>query len=234
MLPSLDAKPVILYRCRWRYGMSPGRTQPFDTAAVFRIAGYFPEIFENIRKTHFVHPIEQRTRIIEHTPRLGALFKQLRYEIAHALIALVENLGVMIVAAAQVIHHMLQIADYVGLFERLVGICYVWLMHMQRYRKCAFDVVPVNLALRQKNRVAVSGRSNKVLRAGYIRNIIYIRRQLSHFFLTLTNKPQQLSPSFCHYLVLSALLQPIHLLFAQSSLTSSILFYGVAGCCVVQ
>jgi hypothetical protein len=74
-----------------------------------------------------------------------------------------EYLGVMIVATAQMIHHMFQIADYIRRFERLVGIRYDWLMHVKRYRECAFDIVPVNFALRQKNRVTVSGRGNKVL-----------------------------------------------------------------------
>jgi len=131
---------------------------------------------------------------------------------------------------------MFQIADYVRRFERLVGIRYDWLMHVKRYRECAFDVVPVNPALRQKNRVAVHSRIDNILRAANIRHTIYIFRQLSHFFpyIKKTNHSNKTNRSFYQYLVLSALLQPIHLLFAQSSFTSSILFYGVANHCVAQ
>ncbi len=144
MLPRLDVQPVILYRRRWRNGVTPGRTKPLDASAISGFAGYRPECVKNVVELHLAHSVKQRARIIEHTSRLLSPFEQLRYKITHPLITRVEYLRVMIVAGIRMSHHMLQVADFFGLGKRLVGVRYDWLVHMQGYREGAFDVGPVN------------------------------------------------------------------------------------------
>ncbi len=74
--------------------------------------------------------MKQRAGIVEHHPRLFAFVDEVRNELAHALVAPVEDRRVVVVADTLVLHHVLQIADdrggvkigAAGRYQRLVHV----------------------------------------------------------------------------------------------------------------
>ena len=144
MLPRADVQAEILHRRRRRDGVAPRHAEPFDRVAITRVAGDALEVVEHVVQAHLAHPVEQRARILEHHARLFALVNQLRDELAHALVAPVEHRGVVIVADARVVHHVLEIADDLrGLQVRAAG-GNQRLVHVQGDGTGAVDILKIN------------------------------------------------------------------------------------------
>jgi hypothetical protein len=103
-------------------------------------------------QAHVPQAVEERAGIFEHHAGLPALVNQLRDELAHALVAPVKDGGVVVVADARVVHHVLEIADDVGGLQAAAAGRNQRLVHVQRDGAGALDAAKVHAALRQKHR----------------------------------------------------------------------------------
>jgi len=144
--------------------------------AIARIAGDGAETLEDVVEPHRVEPVKQGPRVVEHDAGLLARGDELRYELAHTLIAPVKNRGVVVVARIRMVHHVLEIADDLGPLGRLVRIGNQRLVHVQGDSVGALDIVPVDSAFGQENRFIITGRlGDRILRTGEIGQTVNVR-----------------------------------------------------------
>ena len=137
--------------------MAPGRAQPLHGAPHFGLAGDAPQAVDDIVGTQGAQAVQQRARVLEHDPRFAAFGEQRRDELAHARVAVLEDLRVVVVADARVLEHVLQVADEcrraqigaAGRDQRLV--------HVQRHGAGASDVVEADAAVFQEDRCIARG-----------------------------------------------------------------------------
>jgi 2-methylisocitrate lyase-like PEP mutase family enzyme len=114
MLPSLYVQAVVLHRRRRRNRMPPSGAEPFDGVAILDLARNPFEVVEDIVEPHIPQAVKQGPRVIKHHPRLPAFIQKLWNELAHALVAPVEDRCVVIIADILVVHHVFEIADHGG------------------------------------------------------------------------------------------------------------------------
>ena len=174
MLPGLDVQTEILHRRGRRHRVAPGVAQPFHRAPVARVAGDALQVVEHIVQAHLAQAVQQGAGVFQHHARLFAFIHELRDELAHALVAPVEDRGVVVIADARVIHHVLEIAD--DLRRAKVGAARrdQRLVHVQGAGKRALHAAPIDAALRQEDlapAAAAHGGSDLVLSAADIRQI---------------------------------------------------------------
>ena len=90
--------------------------------------------------------MQQAARVLEHDPRLLALVHELRNELAHALVAPVEDRRIVVVANAGVVHHRLEIADHTRGAKIVAAGRDHRLVHVQRIGETAFNRAEVDPA----------------------------------------------------------------------------------------
>ncbi len=171
VLPGAHMQPEILRRRRWRNRVAPWASKPLDCALVLGTAGQWAKAVENIARPHLSQSIEQGAGVFEHHPRFLALFKKLRHEIAHPLIAAKENAGVVVVADSRVFHHVLQVADDLGAAQDFAARRDQRLVHVQGDRTGAANVVERNTTVAQECRLIAARREcllDDILAAGQV------------------------------------------------------------------
>ncbi len=149
MLPSPHVQAVVLHGSGGRDGVAPRRSQPFDMPTADGIAGEVAEAVEDVVQAHLPEAMEQAARILEHDPRALAAPDQLGDELAHPLVAPVEDRGVVIVADLRMIHHVFEIADDGRPAQILAPGWNQGLVHVQRTREEAPGPLEVDPALGQ-------------------------------------------------------------------------------------
>ncbi len=95
-------------------GVAPGHAEPFHRPVVVRVAGDALEGVEDVAPAHLAQAVEEGAGVFQHDPRRLALPDQLRDELAHALVAPGEDGGIVVIADALVLHHVLEVADEGG------------------------------------------------------------------------------------------------------------------------
>ena len=96
--------------------------------------------------------MEQTPRILEHDAGLLALLDQLRNELAHSLVAPVEDGRVVIVADVGVVHHVLEVADDLCRVEVTAPGRDERLLHVEGVGKQALGLSKIDSALGQIHR----------------------------------------------------------------------------------
>src|SRR5581483_9375924 len=111
---------------------------------------------QNVSSAHLAQSIEKLAGIIEHDARTAALVNLFPNQVSNAGIAFGEDRRIVIIAAAGVPHHEIQIAD------QLIGSKVVpssrneWLLHMQGHGKTRTDPVQAKIGLMKVDRVAAT------------------------------------------------------------------------------
>ena len=147
----------ILHRRGRRHRVAPRAAQPFDRRGGSGVAGDALEVVEDVVQAHLAQAVQQGAGVFQHHARLLAFVHQLRDELAHALVAPVEDRGVVVVADARVVHHVLEVADDLGRGEIAAAGRDQRLVHVQGDGERALDAAEVNPALRQEDRLAAAG-----------------------------------------------------------------------------
>ena len=109
------------------------------------------QVVEHVVQAHLAQAVQQGAGVFQHHARLLALVHQLRDELAHALVAPVEDRGVVVVADARVVHHVLEVADDLGGAQVAAAGRDQRLVHVQGDGERALDAAEVNPALRQED-----------------------------------------------------------------------------------
>ncbi len=146
-------QPEILSRRGRRDRMAPRTTQPFHRPAVSGIAGGVFKRVEHVIQSHRPQTMKQGPGVFQHDPGLLALVNQLGEELAHPLVAPVENRGVVIIANPLVIHHVLEITDNRGSGQIPAACRNQRLVHMQGNGAGGANPAEINSAVGQKNRL---------------------------------------------------------------------------------
>ena len=157
VLPGGDMQAKVLRRRGGRHGVSPRATEPFHGPSVPMVAGDSFQIIEHIIQAHLAKAVQEGSGVFQHHPRLLAFVHQLRDEFPHAFVAPAEDRGVVVIANARVIHHVLEVADDFSRGEIVAPGGDKRLMHVQRHGKGAADAAEVNPTLRQEDRLAAAG-----------------------------------------------------------------------------
>ena len=91
------------------------------------VAGEMLQRIEDVAATHLLEAPQEGAGVIEHDPGTAAFADQLRNQIRHPAVALRKGFGVVVVALARVIKHVLQMIDQLTLRACRDG----GLMHVQ-------------------------------------------------------------------------------------------------------
>jgi hypothetical protein len=147
-----------------------------------RVTGHLAQRVEHVVEPHAPHAVQQRARVLQHDPRLGAVGQQLGNELPHPLVAPVEHRGVVVVADAGVLHHPLQVADRgrgaqvrpTGRDERLV--------HVQGDGEGAVDPVERRplVAVHRPLEPGPDGGVDLVLRPAQVGQVVDVLGELGH------------------------------------------------------
>jgi hypothetical protein len=103
---------------------------------------------ENVVATHLLHTPEQIARIIQHDPGIAAFLNQLGNDLGQTPVALGKWFGIVVIALAGVLQHVLQVGDQFSL--RAGWNC--GLVHVERTGKARADLIQVEIGARQKHR----------------------------------------------------------------------------------
>ncbi len=96
--------------------------------------------------------MEEASRVLEHDSRLLAVLDQLGNELPHALVAPMEDGGVVVVADVLVIHHVLEIADYLRRARIVASGGNQGLLHVKSVGEEAPGAVEIDATLGQVDR----------------------------------------------------------------------------------
>jgi hypothetical protein len=111
VLPGQDLQLQVGNRGGGGHGMAPERSQPLDMGLEAGITGQSVQGFDHIRTTHLLQAPQQVAGIIQHDSRIAACSDQLGQDLSHAPIALGKGFGVVVIALAGMLNHVLQVAD---------------------------------------------------------------------------------------------------------------------------
>ena len=110
MLPRLNMQLNIGDWRRGHHRMAPHRPHPLHVRAILRLAQSL-QVVDNILAPHLPKRPEQITRVVQHNSRILALCNQLRYPLAHSLIAPGKYRGIVIIALSLMLKHILKVAN---------------------------------------------------------------------------------------------------------------------------
>lgn len=91
--------------------MAPHGAEPFNMGLILRLTGDALQVVENVIPPHLDESPQQVAGVIEHDAWVAALVNQLWDKISHAAIAPGKDAGVVVVAVALMLKHILQIAN---------------------------------------------------------------------------------------------------------------------------
>ena len=101
-------------------------------------------------QAHLAQAVKERPRVLEHDAGLLPLLDELGNELSHALVTPMENAGIVIVADAGVLHHVLEIADHGGGSKLPAARRDQRLVHVQRDRERAASAIEIDAAFVQE------------------------------------------------------------------------------------
>ena len=116
VLPGQDLQLQIGDRRGGRHGVAPEGAEPLHMGLNRGIGGEEPEGIKDVAAAHLLETPEQIAGVIEHDARIAALSDQLGDEIGEAPVAVGEGFGVVVIALARVLQHVLEMGD-----QRAVG-----------------------------------------------------------------------------------------------------------------
>ena len=131
VLPGQQLQLEIGNRGGGGHRMAPEGAQKLHVGRQGWIGGQPLQGLEDVAATHLLEAPEQGAGVIEHDPRVAALRDQPGQDVNQASVTLGERLGVVVIALAGVIHHVLQMGDQLPVGTGGNG----GLMHVQRTGK---------------------------------------------------------------------------------------------------
>ena len=129
------------------HGMAPQGAQPLHMGLIAGVAGQALQGLEDVVPAHLLESPEQITGVIQHDPRIAALLNQLGDDRSHAAVALGEGGGVVVVALAAVLLHVLQVGDQGPLVARRDR----GLVHVQRTGKGRLDCLQLQVGVGEED-----------------------------------------------------------------------------------
>ena len=111
VLPGQDLQLQIGDRRGGRHRMAPESAEPLHMGLNRGIGGQEPEGIEDVAAAHLLETPEQIAGVIQHDAWITTLSDQLGNEISEAPVAVGEGFGVVVIAFAGVIQHVLEMGD---------------------------------------------------------------------------------------------------------------------------
>ena len=176
MLPGQDLQLQIGDRRGGRHRMAPEGAEPLHMGLNRGIGGEESQGIKNVAAAHLLETPEQIAGVIEHDARIAALVDQLGNQLRQASVAVGEGFGVVVIALAGVLQHVLEMGDQRAISSgRNRG-----LVHVERAGEARVERLKLQARARQEHRrVGLHQRKDRGFAAGDRRQVVVGHRSIS-------------------------------------------------------